>query len=420
VSATPNPPARNPDRRHFLRAALAAALGPGAVASMRGDDRPSPGSFEVVSTGDAVPTGTLEKLAADWTVSLQGATPARVPGDELIVLRRRATPPPAWPAGEHIVCANGDRIPGHVTRLRDERVRLAAEVGGKAELSFAVTAVSFLWLATPEGLEDVEAYQLRLARERRARDVVVLRNGDTVEGTLSTLDERTLRLEADGKGIDVERDRVGVVAFNSELTRAARPRSAYGRVTLANGGRLSLASAQADRTRLTGKTLAGAAVAIPLEQLVSLERRGGAAVYLSDLKPLRYEHRPYLGVSWPWTADAGVAGRALHLAGGTYDKGLGLHSESRLTFDLKPGYRRFECLVGLDERTGRDGDVQLQVLLDGKPQRLGWDGTLNGRDAPHPVRVATTGARALTLAVGFGRRGDVQDHVDWADARLVR
>ena len=37
-----------------------------------------------------------------------------------------------------------------------------------------------------------------------------------------------------------------------------------------------------------------------------------------------------------------------------------------------------------------------------------------------PVRVAVKGAKEATLVVEFGRGGDVGDHVNWADARLVK
>src|SRR5439155_2426063 len=100
----------------------------------------------------------------------------------------------------------------------------------------------------------------------------------------------------------------------------------------------------------------------------SIDVRQGKAVYLSDLKPTVYEHRPFLDVRWPYEMDRSVAGNELRLGGSTYDKGIGLHSESRLSFTLNGQYRRFEALVGLDDRTGQGGRVLVRVLVDGRPK----------------------------------------------------
>jgi NPCBM/NEW2 domain len=143
----------------------------------------------------------------------------------------------------------------------------------------------------------------------------------------------------------------------------------------------------------------------------------GRAAYLSDLRA-RYEHTPYLGLRWPLAVDRAVTGLDLRLGGGTYDKGVGMHSPSRATFDLPRGARRFEALVGLDEVTGKLGSSVVQVLVDNKPL-LNPAAELSP-DRPLPLRVALpSGARTLTLVVDLGGGGDVQDHVDWADARVI-
>ncbi len=51
---------------------------------------------------------------------------------------------------------------------------------------------------------------------------------------------------------------------------------------------------------------------------------------------------------------------------------------------------------------------------------LGWKKELTGRDAPRLVRLDVRQAQTLTLVVDFGSQGDVQAHVNWADARLIR
>jgi hypothetical protein len=153
---------------------------------------------------------------------------------------------------------------------------------------------------------------------------------------------------------------------------------------------------------------------------MALDVYQGKAVYLSDLGVSKYEFRPYLDTAWPLALDANVAGHDLRLGGSSYDKGLGLHSHARATYRLAGGYRRFEALVGLDDRDGAGGRVRVRVLADSKPLELGAGEELAGRGRPLAVSVPVAGVRELTLEVEFGQDGDVQDVVNWADARLVR
>src|SRR5262249_10728648 len=152
-----------------------------------------------------------------------------------------------------------------------------------------------------------------------------------------------------------------------------------GRLELANGCRLSLASASSDGKTLTGTTPFGSEVHIPLEQVIALYVLQGRAVYLSDLKPAKVEQLPYLAVSLPPVRDGHVKGPDLRLAGSVYHKGLGMHSTCRMTYDLGGAYQRFEALVGLDDLTGREGSAGIEVLVDGKPQKLAVESKLTHR-----------------------------------------
>ncbi len=118
--------------------------------------------------------------------------------------------------------------------------------------------------------------------------------------------------------------------------------------------------------------------------------------------------------------DAAVSGRPLRLAGNTFDKGLGMHPRSRVTYTLAGGFRWFEAVVGLDDGRGPNGRVRLHVLVDGQEQDLGWNKELTGQDAPLTLRLNVHKAREITLVVDFGGYGDVQAHVNWAEARLLR
>ena len=171
-----------------------------------------------------------------------------------------------------------------------------------------------------------------------------------------------------------------------------------------------------------GTAVFGGAVEIPLAELLSLDVLQGKAVYLSDLKPKRAEQAGFLGPAWPWAADRDARGGPLRLltpAGeSTFDKGLGTHPRTTLSYDLGGKFRRFEALVGLDPATGRHGRADVRVRLDGKGQDLPALRSLAAGVAV-PLRIDVTGAKELALAIDFGPAGDVQADVNWGDARLV-
>jgi hypothetical protein len=380
-------------------------------------------TFTVRSVDGASLTGSLREIGDDWTVVLTGQTAARTPGDDLLSLRRIGLPLPPFPTGPQVLFANGDRLAGTVREIVRERVAFTPALGNGPELSLPLSALSVLWLAEPAGEPDAALLRRRLLAGPRSRDAVWLRNGDVIEGTLTGLDRDGLHVDADRKPVVIERNKVAYIALNTELARTLRPKGTHGRLTLADGSRLSLASVKADAQSLTGRTLFGGTVPVPVEQVVALDLRGGTAVYLSDVKPRAYKHVPWSsGLTWPYVADGSVSGQDLHLGGGTYDKGIGMHCGSELTFALGGTYRRFEAVVGLDDQEGQGGIVRLRVLVDGKPRDLGWDKELTARDGPQTVRIDVAGGQELTLVVERGRGGwwDQQGHVNWVDAQLVK
>jgi hypothetical protein len=390
-------------------------------------EEPAAPVFVLEKADGVMVTGPLQELASDWSVRLGGDKPVQVKGGDLLALRRSGQRLPGFDLGEpHLVLVNGDRVRGTVLRLDGEKVQFGfpPQVGDGKPVAVPLSALSVIWLAPPDDAGEPDRLLRQLADGKRTRDTVRLRNGDVLEGILTALDDKALRLEAGKKQEQVPRDKVAAVALSTELASDLRPKGAYGRVVLANGTRLSLAGATCDGKTVTATTAFDAVIPIPLTEVRALEVFGGRAVYLSDLKPKSYDFTPYFDRKWVWVRDGSVGGRDMVLSGSTYTKGVGLHSASRLTYDLGGAYRRFEAVVGIDDRTGREngreGSVRIGVLVDGKAQDVGGDRELTPRGGPRAVAVNVAGARELTLVVEFGRHQDVLDHVDWADARLVK
>jgi hypothetical protein len=191
---------------------------------------------------------------------------------------------------------------------------------------------------------------------------------------------------------------------------------------LTGGARLNFLDLRLDeKSRVwTGKTQFGASLELPLESVLSLEARQGPAVELAELTPSRHEQRPYLGISWPLAKNAAVTGHPLRLSSGTYEKGLGMHAPCRVSHALNGGYLRFDSLVGFDDNLARRGRARLAIELDGKRIDLGGGKELTSRDPALSVQLDVRGVREMTLIADLGSFGDVQAHVNWAAARLIK
>lgn len=393
------------------------------VAGARADEPAQKPQFAVRTADGSVVKGNWRRLESDWALRLGQGEGKQISAAHVLSVRRLDVPLPPLPMDQHLILANGDRIPFQDLKLDEEKFRFRhvnLEEGKNASLS--LSAVSVLWYVAPDKTLDAEKLRRRLTAGTRTSDTVCLRNGDVVAGILTSLDANNAVIEVDKRRVTVKTPQLAYVAFNTELAGAPRPKGAYARLILrgdrpGHGGRFSLTSAAADETTLTGKTVFGASLRVPLRDIVAFEPRHGNSVYLSDLKPSKYVFQPFLDAAWPFIADGNVAGHDLLLAGSTYDKGIGMHSHSRLTYRLSGSYQRFEALAGLDDKDGRGGAVRLRVWADGASL---LDRAVTSQDGAVPVSLSVKGVRELTLEADFGPGGDVRDVVNWADARLVK
>ncbi len=162
----------------------------------------------------------------------------------------------------------------------------------------------------------------------------------------------------------------------------------------------------------------GQSIRFPLSDLVRVHARSRSVVYLSERTPAKVGYVSYVGPTREYRVDRSVDGHLLQLAGQTYDRGIGTQSRTLMAYTIEPGDRRFQALVGVDERAGPLGSVIFRVLLDGA-ERFKTP-PLTDRDAPRSIDVDLSGGRFLILVTEFGDRGNVRDLADWVEARLIR
>jgi hypothetical protein len=73
--------------------------------------------------------------------------------------------------------------------------------------------------------------------------------------------------------------------------------------------------------------------------------------------------------------------------------------------------------MGIDDSVRRLGNVR--VLISGDSKAL-FDGVVKGTDAPRPLDLDVRGVRDLEILVDYGAELSIGDHLDLADARLLK
>ncbi|MBY0233097.1 MAG: NPCBM/NEW2 domain-containing protein [Gemmataceae bacterium] len=361
--------------------------------------------------------GPLASLASGSGIGLGKGGRRKVAWADLATLRREGSKLPEMPADEHLVLAWGDRVPARDLRLDGERLSFSHPDLEKP--SVALAGVALVWRTGPDRAGDPAAARRTLLAAKRKSDRVILRNGDGIEGTLSKLGD-SVEVEQDGKKRSLPWAQVAAVALASE--GAERPKGMVARVVVAPsdrspGGRFALVSARADEDGLIGKTAFGATLRVPLERVELLERVAERIVPLSSLAPSAYRYYPYLDEAAKWSADGTAAGGDLRVGGSTWSEGMSLRAHSRTEWALAGAFKRFEALVGLDDREGKRGKAKLRVLGDGKEVAAH---ELAHSSGPARVSVSVEGTKALALEVLPNGAGPVRAVVDLVDARLLK
>jgi len=112
-----------------------------------------------------------------------------------------------------------------------------------------------------------------------------------------------------------------------------------------------------------------------------------------------------------------IDNKVLTIAGKTFERGFGSHSESSLTILLNGKAIEFTAQVGIDDEVaGHQPAAEFVVYGDNK--KLWSSGVMRLGDAARPCSVNLAGVQKLELVVTDGGNGNYYDHVDWVDAKF--
>ncbi len=340
----------------------------------------------------------------------------RIPLDDLSALRFQAAS--LTPLGTvHVYLADGGQVVCTLLRSDRDAVVVRTTVFEELVLPFERLA-GIRWGDVHSTLRASELFHNALAKRLPAEDVLISIGSDSAK----TLRGRVERLDATGGSFVFggrSRSFLAEKALGVVFAAGAAPGpSAPASIVLADGSRFSGRVIGGDRETIRVDGSLGHDVSVPVSAISAVELRSPRLVYLSDLSAMDQKIEGRLHRPWPVRYDRNVANHTLSLGGQAFNKGIGVHSYTSLTFAIGGAFERFLATIGIDDAVRPNGSVLFRVLGDGKV--LFDSGIINGTDDPEDLNVDVAGVDQLTLEVDYGNSWDLSDHADWAEARLIK
>lgn len=319
-----------------------------------------------------------------------------------------------------IILADGGELRGRLLPAggghADKQV-IWADVGLPRPVAFSFSSLAAIRISNARNEAAERELETRLAHRDAARDFLIALGADgatAVPGALESLTPTEWSFKLGGQV------RRGPLARTFAIVFAAgsgQRSDATARVVLRSGARFAATLLSAGESGLRLRTSFDADVSLPWSEIERVDLQSSRVEFLSNLKPAAVESRGSFGDAWPWAADRGLMGGPLKIGERTFAKGLAVHSQSRLSYELPESFSQFQATIGVDDPS-RQGNVVFRVLGDG--QALFESGAVKAGEAPRDVAVELKGARRLSLEVDFGDGLDLGDRAVWGNARLIR
>ncbi len=380
--------------------------------------------FEAKILGSEPVVGSIVKLdSRQVTLETPDGTVALDPKTLMTLVQKPAPEKPEVELPMRVELVDGSSLAARQYTVTGGKARIALAGGLTIELPTA--GVASVRLMAPSA--EVAGEWSRIAEKPPEADLLVIRKEKAIDyhkGVLADVNQQTVKFNLDGDILPVKRSKVyGLVYCHPEGKALGE---AICRITDAAGSQWSVSSlAMPGEVHWT--TPAGAKVTSPLVMISKIDFSSGKVVYLNDLEPDSVDFTPFFGSAddLPMLAkfyaprnDKNLESAPLSIDGRKkYDKGLALHSRTRLVYRLPGRFSRFKAVVGIDAGVRPLGHVRLVIRGDDK---VLLEADVTGSDPPKPIDLDVTGVRRISILADFGEKLDVGDHLDLCEARILK
>ncbi len=320
-----------------------------------------------------------------------------------------------------VILGNGDRIALSVRQIDGETLTAAwPRSGRRRELLWPLEQVALIHFALPAAPSARRIAFEEAARLQPGNDRARLIAGDDLLGEFQQLKGGLVEWESSFGIVKLEQSRVRWIGFDPELAARSQPPPIRWTVSLTNGSVFTASDCRPQNDLSVLCVLSDAnEVSVPRHELRSVRRWSPQVVALSQRKPVDQELTPFFAGPRTLEQDRNALRLPLSLRGEEFATGLGVLGQARWSYQIEPGDRAFQAIVGIDDAAEGAGSVRFSIRLD---DRIAWkSATLTGHTAAvRTPLVSLMGAKRLTLVVDRTDRGDTADFANWCDPILYR
>jgi hypothetical protein len=388
---------------------LAAA---GVVLQQSAAQQAAPGARLVLLDGRSVVANSL--AIADGKLSGDGVPVGLTLDDVQRIELPRTSAAPAQNPAVIVELRGGGRLLGKSATIGNDKCLVDWLLGQNHRLSLPIDVVRALRFdsASPHS-ELAKAVAAPTADADRIFFNVESKT-DSIAGLIESLTAEQLTFQFEGQERTLRRDRLIGIALAQAQAEDEAPRCL---VSFRDGSRLAGGLLAIKGELATLELPGGGQVAFPWWAVARVDFRSSRVAFLSDLKPVGVDESPLVTLARPWQRDKSVMGRPLMLGTRVFEKGIGVHSRSALTFAVDGKYDVLAAAIGIDAGAAGKGDCIFNVLGDGQSI---FSRRMKGTDPPHDLQIDISRFAQVTLLVEPGADLDLADHADWCDARLIR
>ncbi len=292
-------------------------------------------------------------------------------------------------------------------------------------VTFPLSALSSM-LADAHLEKNRKAWADVLDKTARTRDVLAKATPsgpNAIEGVIgaanSTGETIHLTLPSGAEG-DVALSSVFGMAFSRKPDPDAPPVQC--RLFDANYNVVVVSAAESTPTGFRVTTPAGARIDYTPALVVKMDYSHGKRDYLSDMNPVQNPVERGVGLpeAFHYHVNENLRNHPLQINKQVYEKGLWLHAQTELEYDLNGQYREFRAVVGFDdELPGVDRPVVVRIEADGQTlAEVVLQRGVKDRSGPEQIVKNVKDVKKLRIVVthGPGEFLDLGLHVDLADA----